>query len=130
MKEERLASAPVQDAEVKNGAAEELVGVSVGNAKERGSGDGKLEGKWRSLTACSSPKRKSPLAVSTEQSSHSTNRPSPPSKNSSNGTPSWQALCGVPSQDGLHAMLSNLDLFSNEEYSEGDKTAISIAFGK
>lgn len=130
MKEERSASALVKDGEMENGAAEEPVGMSVGNAKEGESGDGKLEGKWRSMTACSSPKRKSPLAVSTEQSSHSTTRPSPPSINSSNGAPSWQALCGASSQEGLHAMLSSFDFFSNEEYSDGDKTAISIAFGK
>lgn len=130
MKEERSASAQVQDGDVENGAAEELVGTSVGNTKEGGSGDRKLEGKWKSLTACSSPKRKSPLAVSTEQSSHSATRPSPPSKNTSNGAPSWQALCGSSSQEGLHAMLSSFDFFSNEEYSDGDKTAISIAFGK
>lgn len=130
MKEERSASAQVQDGEVENGAAEELVGSSVGNAKEGGNGDGKLEGKWKSMTACSSPKSKSPLAVSTEQDSHSATRPTPPSKSSSNGAPSWHALGGLPSQEGLHSMLSSFDFFSNEEYSDGDKTAISIAFGK
>lgn len=130
MKEECSASAQVQDGEVENGAAEKLVETSVGNTKEGGSGDGKLEGKWKSITACSSSKRTSPLAVSSEQSSHSATRPSPPSKNSSNGAPSWQALSGLSSQESLHAMLSSFDFFSNEEYSDGDKTAISIAFGK
>lgn len=128
MKEERSGAAQVQDGEVENGAAEALIGTPVGTIGEGGSSDGKMDGKWQSVTAGSSPKRKSPLALSAEQSSHSANRPSPSSKN--NGAPSWQAPCGLSSKEGLHAMLSSFDFFSNEEYSDGDKTAISIAFGK
>lgn len=116
--------------EVENGVVKELGGASAGDTKEGESGDGKPEGKWQSLTACSSPKRKSPQAASAEQSSQGATRSSPSPKNSSNGAPSWQALCGFSSQEGLNAMLSNFDFFSNEEYPDGDKTAISIAFGK
>lgn len=128
VKEERSASAQVQDGEVENGAAEELIGKPVGIIKEGGSSDGKTEGKWQSITACSSPKRKSPLSA--EQSSNNANRPGPSAKNSNDGAPSWQTTCGLSSQEGLQAMLSSFDFFSNEEYSDGDKTAISIAFGK
>lgn len=140
MKEELSASIEVRKGEGENGEAEELVGVSAGDAKE-GSGDGKAESKWQSLTACDSPKRKSPLAgyaVIPDQNSQASTKSSPSPKNTSNisnGTLSWQARCGLsstkaPSQEGLNTMLSSFDFFSNEEYPDEDKTAISIAFGK
>ncbi|XP_059194531.1 thyroid hormone receptor-associated protein 3 isoform X2 [Centropristis striata] len=140
VKEELAASKEVQ----KGGRgdeeeAAELVGVSAGDAKE-GTGSGKTEGNWQGLKDCSSsPKRASPLAstaVIVGQNSQTTNQASPAPKSpndTSNGAPSWKMACGSsttkkPSHEGLNPMLSSFDFFSNEEYLDGDKTAISIAF--
>ncbi|XP_060906130.1 thyroid hormone receptor-associated protein 3 isoform X2 [Labrus mixtus] len=124
-----------------DGEPEELVGVLAGDANGD-AGNGKTEGKWKSLTDCnSSPKRASPLASSavtvgqniktTKQSSlspkitNSISNGNPSSKIVFNSSPTKKA-----SHEGLNPMLPSFDFFSNEEYLDGDKTAISIAFGK
>ncbi|KAE8289078.1 Thyroid hormone receptor-associated protein 3 BCLAF1 and THRAP3 family member 2 [Larimichthys crocea] len=141
VKEELLASKEVQKGGGEDGEPVELVGVLAEEAKE-GSGSGKTEGNWQSLTDCSrSPKRTSPLASSAVivgQNSQTTNQSSPSPKitnDTSNGAPFWKKVCSSsstkkPSHEGLNPMLSSFDFFSNEEYLDGDKTAISIAFGK
>ncbi|XP_018555416.1 thyroid hormone receptor-associated protein 3 isoform X2 [Lates calcarifer] len=141
VREEHSASKEVQKGGGGDGEPVELVGVSAGDAKE-GTGSGKTEGNWQGLTDCSSsPRRTSPVAnsaVIAGQSSQTTNQsgPSPRSTNdTSNGAPSWQMGCSSsstkkPSHEGLNPMLSSFDFFSSEEYLDGDKTAISIAFRK
>lgn len=141
MKEELLASKEVQKVGGEDGESGELVRVLAGDAKE-GAGSGKTEGNWQSLTNCSSsPTRTSPLAssaVTVGQNSQTANQSSPSSKNTndiSNGAPSWKPVCSssstkMPTHEGLNPMLSSFDFFSHEEYLDGDKTAISIAFGK
>uniref|UniRef100_A0A672GKE3 Thyroid hormone receptor associated protein 3a n=1 Tax=Salarias fasciatus TaxID=181472 RepID=A0A672GKE3_SALFA len=52
-----------------------------------------------------------------------------------NGAPAWQTGCSSSAtksapHEGLNPMLSSFDFFSNEEYLDGDKAAISIAFRK
>ncbi|XP_040900663.1 thyroid hormone receptor-associated protein 3 isoform X3 [Toxotes jaculatrix] len=141
VKDEQSASKEVQKGGGGDGEPVELVRESAGDAKE-GADCGRTEGKWQGLTDCSSsPKRTSPLAnsaVIVGQSSQTTNqsRPSPKNTNEiSNGTPSWQMGCSSSSakkssHERLNPMLSSFDFFSNEEYLDGDKTAISIAFRK
>lgn len=140
VKEELSASKEVQKRGGGDGEPEELVGVLAGDAKED-TGSRKTEGKWQRLTDCSSsPKRTNPLASSAvtggqnSQTSIQSN-PSPKTTNDiSNGAPSWQTCSSSstkkPSHEGLNSMLSSFDFFSNDEYADGDKTAISIAFGK
>ncbi|XP_028984408.1 thyroid hormone receptor-associated protein 3 isoform X2 [Betta splendens] len=113
----------------------ETVGVLPGDTKE-------TEGNWQGLTDCNgSPKRTGPLAnssVTFSQNSQTPNQSSPSPKNRNdncNNAPSWQMLSNSsstkkPSHEGLNPMLSSFDFFSNKEYSDGDKTAISIAFRK
>ncbi|XP_034554628.1 thyroid hormone receptor-associated protein 3 isoform X2 [Notolabrus celidotus] len=139
--EELLAFKEVQKEGGGNGEPEELVGVLAGDANGGGS-SGKTEGNWQGLTDCnSSPKRTSPLtssAVVVGQNIQTTNQCSPSLKitNSiSNGAPSPKIMCSSSptkkaSHEGLNPMLSSFDFFSSEEYLDGDKTAISIAFGK
>lgn len=141
MKEEFSASKEVQKGGGGDGEAAELVSVLAGDAKE-GASSGKSEGNWQGLTDCSgSPKRTSPLASSAVivgQNSQTTSKSSPSLKitnDISNGAPSWKMVCSSssakkPLHEGLNPMLSSFDFFSNEEYLDGDKTAISIAFGK
>ncbi|XP_035527784.1 thyroid hormone receptor-associated protein 3 isoform X2 [Morone saxatilis] len=141
VKEEFSASKEVQKGGGGDGEAAELIGVLAGDAKE-GAGSGKTEGNWQGLKDCSSsPKRMSALASSAVivgQNSQTPNRSSPAPKitnDISNGAPSWQTVCSSSStkknlHEGLNPMLSSFDFFSNEEYLDGDKTAISIAFGK
>ncbi|XP_070691629.1 thyroid hormone receptor-associated protein 3 isoform X3 [Pempheris klunzingeri] len=123
-----------------DGEPVKLVGELAGDAKE-GTGSGKTEGNWQGLTDCSSPKRTSPLASSAVvigQNSQTTSQSSPALKltnDTSSGAPAWQMVCSSSStkktsHEGLNPMLSSFDFFSNEEYLDGDKTAISIAFGK
>ncbi|XP_037310472.2 thyroid hormone receptor-associated protein 3 isoform X3 [Pungitius pungitius] len=71
-----------------------------------------------------------PNSQTTRQSS-----PSPKITNDiGNGAPSWKMACSSsPStkkklHEGLNPMLSSYDFFSNEEFLDGDKTAISVAF--
>ncbi|KAK1894853.1 Thyroid hormone receptor-associated protein 3, partial [Dissostichus eleginoides] len=115
----------------------EPVGVLAGEAKESAC-SGKADGNWQGLSDCS-PKRTSTLAsyaVIVGQNSQSTNQSSPSpkiTKDISNGAPSWRMVGSSsstkkPSHEGLNPMLSSFDFFSNEEYLDGDKTAISIAF--
>lgn len=136
MKEEPSASKEVLKEAGGDGEPVELTRVLAGDAKE-GTDSGKTEGNRQSLTDCSSsPKRTSPVIVG--QNSQTTNQSSPSLKTTndmSNGAPSWQKVCSSSptkktSREGLNPMLSSFDFFSNEEYLDGDKTAISIAFGK
>ncbi|XP_078108539.1 thyroid hormone receptor-associated protein 3 isoform X1 [Sander vitreus] len=139
VKEEFSASKEIQKGGGGDTEPVELVGVLAVDAKE-GAGSGKTEGNWQGLPDCSSsPKRTSPLAsaaVSVGHNSQSTNQSSPSPKvtnDISNGAPSWKMVCSSsktkkPSHEGLNPMLSSFDFFSNEEYLDGDKTAISIAF--
>lgn len=140
VKEDLSASKEVQKGGGGDGEQMELVGVMAGEVKE-GASSGKTEGNWQGLTDCnSSPKRASPLASSVGtvgQNSHTT-QSSPSTKNTndiSNGAPSWPTVHNSsstkkPSQEDLNPMLSSFDFFSSEEYPDGDKTAISIAFRK
>lgn len=126
-----MASKEVQKGGGQDGEPQEPVGSLAGDAKE-GTGNGK----WQSLADRSnSPKGRGPLtgsAVIVGQSSETSPQPSP--KISDIGAPSWQTSCNTstkkPLHEGLNAMLSSFDFFSNEEYPDGDKKAISIAFGK
>lgn len=141
VKEELSASKEVQKGGGGDGEIQELVGVLAGDATE-GTGNGKTEGKWQSLTDCgSTQKRTSPLASSCvtvgqkDQTSNQSTRSPKITNDVSNAAPSWQTLRSSsstkkPSHEGLNSMLSSFDFFSNEEYLDGDKTAISIAFGK
>lgn len=134
VKEEPSASNEVQ----KGGGGDGEPGVLAGDAKE---GSGKTEGNWQRMTDCSSsPQRTSPLAnaaVTGGQNSQTTIQRSPTknTNDTSNGASSWQKQCSSssatkPSHEGLNPMLSSFDFFSSEEYLDGDKTAISIAFRK
>ncbi|XP_037641556.1 thyroid hormone receptor-associated protein 3 isoform X2 [Sebastes umbrosus] len=138
VKEELSASKEVQKGEGGDEEPAELVGALARDAKEGACG-GKTEGNWQGLTDCSSPKRTSPLASSAVivvQNSQTTNQSSPSPKvtnDTSNGAPSWKMTCSTtstkkPSHEGLNPMLSSFDFFSNEEYPDEDKTAISVAF--
>ncbi|KAM8870977.1 thyroid hormone receptor-associated protein 3 isoform 2-T2 [Spinachia spinachia] len=87
-----------------------------------------------------SPKGTSPVAscpVVVGQNSQTTSQSSPSPKITNdigNGAPSWKMACSSSTStkkklhEGLNPMLSSYDFFSNEEYLEGDKTAISVAF--
>lgn len=142
VKEDLSAPKEVQQGVGGDGEPAEHVGVSAAGDAAEGTGSGRSEGKWRSLTDCtSSPKRASPLAnaaVTAAPSSQTAKQPSPSPKVNSDtgsGAPSWQTLSSSSMtkktpHEGLNPMLSSFDFFSNEEYLNGDKTAISIAFGK
>ncbi|KAM7421274.1 hypothetical protein PAMA_015429 [Pampus argenteus] len=141
--EDLSASKEVQKGEGGGGDGEqvELVGGLAGDVKE-GTDSGKSEGNWQGRTDCSSnPNGAGPLASSAVivgHNSQTTNQSSPSTQttsNVSNGAPSWQMLHNSTStkktlQEGLNPMLSSFDFFSSEEYQDGDKTAISIAFKK
>ncbi|XP_029360669.1 thyroid hormone receptor-associated protein 3 isoform X2 [Echeneis naucrates] len=127
VKDEQFALQDVQKGAGGDGEPVELTRVSAEDAKE-GTGSGKPEG--------SSPLVNSTVIVG--QSSQITNQPGSSPKNTNdtcNGAPSRQMVCSSsptknPSHEGLNPMLSSFDFFSNEEYTDGDKTAISIAFRK
>lgn len=141
MKEELSASKEAQREGGGDGEPAELPGELGGDVRD-GRGSEKDEGPWQSLKDCSSsPKRTSPLAspaVVVGQNSHTANPTSSSLKLTNdvrNGASSWQSVCSSSSakasaQEGLNPMLSSFDFFSKEEYLGGDKTAISIAFGK
>uniref|UniRef100_A0A3Q3LBE1 Thyroid hormone receptor associated protein 3a n=1 Tax=Mastacembelus armatus TaxID=205130 RepID=A0A3Q3LBE1_9TELE len=140
VKEEQSATKEVQNEERGDGVPIELVRNLEGD--KEGTGNGETEGNWQDLTDCnSSPKRTSPLANSAATvglNSQISNQSGHNPKNTSdisNGAPSWQMLCSSSStkkstHEVLNPMLSSFDFFSNEEYLDGDKTAISIAFKK
>ncbi|XP_047455561.1 thyroid hormone receptor-associated protein 3 isoform X2 [Mugil cephalus] len=118
----------------------ERVGLLAGDANE-GTSNGKAEGNWQGQTDCScSPKKTSPLAssavtVGENSQTISLSSPTKIAKDSDKGAPTWQTVCSSsstkkPSHEGLNPMLSSFDFFSTEEYLDGDKTAISIAFRK
>ncbi|XP_034409425.1 thyroid hormone receptor-associated protein 3 isoform X2 [Cyclopterus lumpus] len=140
VKEEPSASKEVQKVGGGDEEPVELIGASAEDAKE-GTCRGKAEGSWQSLTDCrSSPKTTSPLASSAGivgQNSQTTNQSSPSPKITNdigNGAPSWKTVSSSSSStkknphEGLNPMLSSFDFFSNEEYLDGDQTAISVAF--
>lgn len=139
MKDEQLASKDVQKGGEGEDESREHVALLARDDRQ-GAGVGKTEGNWKGLTDySSSPKKISPLASSAAtagQNSQTTNQSSP-TKNTNtttNGTPSWQMVCGSsstkkPSNEGLNQILNSFD-FSSEDYLDGDKTAISIAFRK
>lgn len=137
MKEEHEAPREVQKGGGEDGKPVELVGVSGEDAKD-GTDSGKTERNWQGLTDCNgSAKRTSPLANSGQRSQTTTQSGSSPknTNDTSNAAPSWQKVCSSsptkkPSQEGLNPMLSSFDFFSNDEYLDGDRAAISIAFRK
>lgn len=139
MKGKSLASKVVQKEGGGDGETEALVAGLAGDAKEDSSG-GKTEGSWQTTTNCSSSLNQiSPLASSAagvgqnaphDVASHLTAKMT---NAISNGGPSCEAACSSfatkkASQECLNSVLSSF--FSNEDYLEGDKNAISIAFGK
>ncbi|XP_040020171.2 uncharacterized protein thrap3a isoform X3 [Gasterosteus aculeatus] len=101
-----------------------------------------LEGDAKEGNCTGSPKGASPwascaAAAAVGQSSQTTSQsgPSPKVTNDiGNGAPSWKMACSSSSStkkilhEGLNPMLSSYDFFSSEEYLDGDKTAISVAF--
>uniref|UniRef100_H2TQP1 Thyroid hormone receptor associated protein 3 n=1 Tax=Takifugu rubripes TaxID=31033 RepID=H2TQP1_TAKRU len=139
VKEKSLASKVVQKEGGGDGETEALVVGLAGDAKEDGSG-GKTEGSWQTTTNCSSGQNQmSPLASSAagagQNAPHNaaSNTPTKMTNAISNGGPSCEAACSSfatkkASQECLNSVLSSF--FSNEDYLEGDKNAISIAFGK
>lgn len=134
-----MASKVVQKEGGGDGEAEALVAVLAGDAKEDASG-GKTEGDRQNAADCSSSqKQASPMtssAGSVGQNDRGNAKPNPPPKIADaviNGVPSVEAsgssfATKMASQECLSSVLSSF--FSNEEYLDGDKNAISIAFGK
>ncbi|MEQ2268515.1 hypothetical protein XENORESO_002174, partial [Xenotaenia resolanae] len=139
VKEKQLASKEVQKGGEGDDEPVEHVGLLAGDARE-GAGCGKIERTWHSLTDCSSPKKSSPLAstdVNVGQINQTINQSSPTkiTNDTRNGSPMVEVASGFSStrkasNEGLNPMLSSFDFFSTEEYLDGDKTAISIAFKK
>lgn len=127
--EQHLASSEVQKG---GGGDEEHAGLLAGDAAER-AGCEKTERTWQSLTECSSPKKHSPVAsaaVVVGQSSQTAVQSSPTKITACSGSPMWEKASGSasaskPSNDGL----PSFDFFS-EDFPDGDKKAISIAFKK
>lgn len=139
MKEKSLASKVVQKEGGGDGEKEALVAGLAGDAKEDSSG-GKTEG-WQTTTNCSSGQNQMSPLVSAAAAGVGQNAPHDAASNTptkmtnaiSNGGPSCEAACSSfatkkASQECLNSVLSSF--FSNEDYLEGDKNAISIAFGK
>lgn len=134
-----MASKVVQKEGGGDGEAEARVAGLAADTKEDTSG-GKTEGNRQSSTNCSSSQNQtSPLtssAASVGQNDHLSTKSSPPPKTTndvSNGVPSCEGSVSsfatkTASQECLNSVLSSF--FSNEEYLDGDKNAISIAFGK
>lgn len=138
VKEKSSASKVVQKERGGGGEAEALVAVLAADAKEETSG-GKTVGNWQSGTNCSSSgqKESSPLtssAASISQNDQLSTKSNPPpnlTSDVSNGVSNESVsslATKIASQECLNSMLSSF--FSNEEYLDGDKNAISIAFGK
>lgn len=133
-----MASKVVQKEGGGNGETEALVAGLAGDVKD--SSGGKTEGSWQTTTNCSSSLNQvSPLASSAagvgQNAPHdaTSNLPTKMTNAISNGGPSCEAACSSfatkkASQECLNSVLSSF--FSNEDYLEGDKNAISIAFGK
>ncbi|XP_038157190.1 thyroid hormone receptor-associated protein 3 isoform X3 [Cyprinodon tularosa] len=139
VKEQHLASKEVQKVGGGDDEPEEHVGLLAGDTRD-GAGCGKAERTWHNLTDCSSPKKSSPVS-STDANVGQSNQTIPlssPTKitnDTRNGSPMMEAAsCSSSSRkasnEGLNPMLSSFDFFSSEEYTDGDKTAISIAFKK
>lgn len=131
LKEKSLASKVVQKEGGGDGETEALVAALAEDAVGDSSG-GKVEGNRQSTTNCSSSQnQRSPLTSSGQTEQHT-----PRSKitnDASAGVPSCEASGSSfatknASQECLNSVLSSF--FSNEEYLDGDKNAISIAFGK
>ncbi|MEQ2190845.1 hypothetical protein XENOCAPTIV_012091, partial [Xenoophorus captivus] len=134
VKEKQLASKEVQKGGEGDDEPVEHVGLLAGDARA-GAGCGKIDRTWHSLTDCSSPKKSSPLAstdVNVGQINQTINQSSPTkiTNDTRNGSPMVEGASRKASNEGLNPMLSSFDFFSTEEYLDGDKTAISIAFKK
>lgn len=138
MKEKSSASKVVQKEGGGGGEAEALVAVLAADAREETSG-GKTVGNWESGTNCSSsgPKQSSPLsgsAASASQDDRLGTKSDPPpnlTSDASNGVSNESVsslATKIASQECLNSVLSSF--FSNDEYLDGDKNAISIAFRK
>uniref|UniRef100_A0A672GQM9 Thyroid hormone receptor associated protein 3a n=1 Tax=Salarias fasciatus TaxID=181472 RepID=A0A672GQM9_SALFA len=139
-KEEQFASKEVQKGGGGDEEPAERAGLLAGEARE-GAGGGKTEGSWQGLADYSgSLKKNSPVvsaAVTVGQNSPNTSQANPAKviNDTGNGAPAWQTGCSSSAtksapHEGLNPMLSSFDFFSNEEYLDGDKAAISIAFRK
>lgn len=128
-----MASKVVQKEGGGDGEAEAPVAGLAADAKEETSG-GKTEGNWQSSTNQTSPLAS--CAASFGQNDQLSSKSNPPPKTTndvSNGVPSCKAVLSsftpkLASEECLNSVLSSF--FSNEEYLDGDKKAISIAFGK
>lgn len=105
------------------------------DAKENSSG-GKTEGKRQDAANGSSGGQNQTSPPTSCAAGAGQNDPHTPTKMpnaTSNGVPSCEAAGSsfatkIASQECLNSVLSSF--FSNEEYLDGDKNAISIAFGK
>ncbi|XP_013874047.1 thyroid hormone receptor-associated protein 3 isoform X2 [Austrofundulus limnaeus] len=137
--EQHLASNEVQKGGGGDEEPGEHVGVLAGDARE-GADCGKTERTWQSLTDCSSPKKNSPVAstaVIVGQSGQTAVQSTPTkiTNDTCNSSPMWEKASGSssakkPSNEGLNSMLPSFDFFTSEDFPDGDKTAISIAFKK
>lgn len=135
VKEKSLASKVVQ--KEGDGESEALVAGLAGDAKEVSSG-GKTEGSWQTTTNCSQSQAShvaSSAAGVGQNAPHdaASNTPTKVTNAISNGGPSCEAAGSSfatkkASQESLNSVLSSF--FSKEDYLDGEKNAISIAFGK
>lgn len=134
-----MASKVVQKEGGGDGEAEALVAVVAADAKEDTS-SGKTEGNWQSSPNCSSSQNQSSALTSSaasvgknDQLSTKSNPPPKITNDVRNCVPSCKApvssfVTKIASQECLNSVLSSF--FSDEKYLDGDKNAISIAFGK
>lgn len=102
--------------------------VEQAGAERNGERDGKNTGNWIPLAEVSS-------FSASEGTSAPSVQPAVNGNGMSNGGLSWKNVCTAPgskkiSPDSLNPMLSSFDIFSSEEYLDGDKTALSVAFRK
>lgn len=134
-----MASKVVQKEGGGDGESEAFVAGLAADAKEDTSG-GKREGNWQSSANCSSSQNQTSALTSSaasggqnDQISTKSNPPPKITNDVSDDVPSREASVSsfatkIASQECLNSVLSSF--FSNEEYLDGDKNAISIAFGK
>uniref|UniRef100_A0A3B3ZE74 Thyroid hormone receptor associated protein 3a n=1 Tax=Periophthalmus magnuspinnatus TaxID=409849 RepID=A0A3B3ZE74_9GOBI len=125
VQEEHYGQNPIRERE-RNGEAVDLAGVlAIEN-----NCDEKNQGNWIPLTEVSSPKRTNLSSTSGSTPALSTQITT---NTMSNGSLFWKNVCSAPitkktSPDSLNPMLSSFDIFSSEEYLDGDKAALSVAF--
>ncbi|KAJ0066595.1 hypothetical protein NL108_015479, partial [Boleophthalmus pectinirostris] len=124
VQEEPSGQNPVRE---RNGEAVDLAGALTVEKNT----DEKNHGNWIPLKEVSSPKRVNLSSTSGGSSALSTQTTT---NTMSNGTLFWKNMCNAPitktSSDCLNPMLSSFDIFSSEEYLDGDKAALSVAFRK